>query len=656
MLPIRRVVLYKHGVGYFQREGEVEGDAVVELHFRADEMNDVLKSLTTIDLDGGVVTSLGYEAQRSVDEQLRDVAVGLPPVDVLTGLLGELKGAELEVLAGARAVRGALVGVERLPRAEGQAVVSAPHAVLLVAGAGLESFDLRDVRALRLLDETLQRDLAHLLGVLAGSKRKDRKRLSIVARGAGRRRLVAGYLLEAPVWKTSYRILLEKDERPLVQGWAIVDNTQEEDWEEVSLTLTAGLPVSFVHDLYTPRHQKRPVVEVRREAAYAPPQVEAGMSPAAAEADLSMDVEEPLAALAAPAPRAAAAPAPRPSMKAAAVARTAAVATRTAEAADLFEYEVRHPVTVRRHQSALVPILQERFDGRRVVLYNPEVRERNPMSAVELENSTGLTLEGGPVTVFEDGRYVGEAMLDTMKAGEERFLPFSVDLGVVVVRETDERQDRVHRFLIVDGAVQWQQWTVRRSVYLVDNRGQRPAVMLLDHRPAWGHELVDTPEPAERTESFHRFRVELPAGRTTRFAVSERRLQEQRLEMHQVDAARIASFVDARWLDEAAAAALRALRGTLEQAWALGREAQALDAEVARTVKDQDRLRQNLAALGSRPEEAALRERYVGKLASDEDRLAQAQRTLDELRARKAALDAQAAAAAQALRYDRTVS
>jgi hypothetical protein len=343
-------------------------------------------------------------------------------------------------------------------------------------------------------------------------------------------------------------------------------------------------------------------------------------------------------------------------MKAAAVARTAAVATRTAEVADLFEYEVRNPVTVRRHQSALVPILQERLDGRRVVLYNPEVRERNPMSAVELENSTGLTLEGGPVTVFEDGRYVGEAMLETTKAGEKRFLPFSVDLGVVVVREADERQDRVHRFLIVDGAVQWQQWTVRRSVYLLDNRGKRPAVMLLDHRPAWGHELVDTPEPAERTESFHRFRVELPAGRTTRFVVSERRLQEQRLEMHQVDAARIASFVDARWLDEATAAALRALRGTLEQAWALGREIQTLEAEVARTVKDQERLRQNLAALGSRPEEAALRERYVGKLASDEDRLAQAQRHLDDLRARKAALEGEAAAAAQALRYDRAVS
>lgn len=651
MLPIRRVVLYKHGVGYFQREGEVDGDAVVELHFRAGEMNDVLKSLTTLDLDGGLVASVSYESQKPVDKQLEDVAVSLPAQDVLSGLLSEIKGAELELSFGARSVRGALTGVERLPRAEGHVLVSAPHAVLLVEGESLQAFDLREVKAVRLLDESLRKDLQHLLDVLVGGKRKDLKRLSLFTKGTGRRRIVAGYLVEAPVWKTSYRVLLEEEEKPLIQGWAIVDNTQEEDWEDVTLTLTAGLPISFVHDLYTPRYQKRPVVEVRQEAAYAPPQVEAAVG-AEAEFELGMALEEEAPAYA-PAP--AAAP-PPPRMRAAAVAASASVTTRTVEVGDLFQYEIRNPVTVKRNQSALVPILQERFEGSRVALYNPEVREKNPMSAIRFRNTTGLTLEGGPVTVFEEGRYVGEAMLDTIKAGEERLVPYSVDLGMVVLRDQGEGQERVHRIVIADGGIQLQRWSVLRATYTVDNRGTKPTLLFLDHRFARGHELVDTPEPAERTESFHRFRLEVPAGRPVKLVVSERRLDAQRLEVQQVDLPRIAAFVTARWLDEATAAALRAVRQKLEQSWAVNREMQPLEWEQKRIVHNQERLRQNLGSLGQRPEEAALRERYVAQLAADEDQLAQLQAKLDELRRQKEALEAEAVAEAKALRYERDLA
>lgn len=643
MLPIRKVVLYKHGVGYFEREGSVEGDASVELSFRAGEMNDVLKSLIALDLDGGLVASVSYQAQEPLEQLLRDVGVSVPAEDVLTGLLAEVKGAAVELTIGSRTVSGAVAGVQGLPRAEGETAIVVPHVVLLVGNESLQAFDLREVKAVRLLDEALRRDLQHVLDVLLGSKRKDLKRVAIQARGQGRRRVVAAYLVETPVWKTSYRVLLEKDQKPMVQGWAIVDNTQEEDWTDVSLTLTAGLPVSFVHDLYSPRRQRRPVLEVRREEAYAPPELEASFGPPAEPVPATTAAPRRLRAkaMAAPAMMAGMAAPPPPPMMAEAMADSAPVATRTVEAGDLFQYEIRNPVTVRRHESALVPILVERFDGERAAVYNPEVRLKNPLSAIRFRNTTGLTLEGGPVTVLEDGRYVGEAMLDTMKAGEERLVPYSVDLGVVVARQVEQGTGEACELVIGGGTLELRRYRVRRTAYVFDNRNERKVAVYLDHRFEPGAELVDTPEPAERTESFLRFRVELEDKRSRRFVVSERTLVAERHEVRRLTARERAHFAAAGWLDEATAAALSALEEKALSIDSLARELEAREAEKAALVADQARLGQNLKALGASSAEAALRERYVARLGESEDRLGQLQLEAQELRARREALEAE---------------
>lgn len=661
MLPIRKVVLYKHGVGYFEREGSVEGDASVELSFRAGEMNDVLKSLIALDLDGGLVASVSYQAQEPLEQLLRDVGVSVPAEDVLTGLLAEVKGAAVELTVGSRTVTGAVAGVQGLPRAEGETAIVVPHVVLLAGNESLQPFDLREVKAVRLLDEALRRDLQHVLDVLLGSKRKDLKRVAIQARGQGRRRMVAAYLVETPVWKTSYRVLLEKDKQPLVQGWAIVDNTQEEDWTDVSLTLTAGLPVSFVHDLYTPRRQRRPVLEVRREEAYAPPELEASFEPSPEPAPVAASAGHRrlrAKAMAAPAMAMMAgmpAPPPPPALSEA-MADSAPVATRTVEAGDLFQYEIRNPVTVRRHESALVPILLERFDGERAAVYNPEVRQKNPLSAIRFKNTTGLTLEGGPVTVLEDGRYVGEAMLDTMKAGEERLVPYSVDLGVVVTRQVEQGTGEACELLIGGGVLELRRYRVRRTAYVFDNRNPRPLAVYLDHRFEPGAELVDTPEPAERTESFLRFRVELEDRRSRRFVVSERALVAERHEVRRLTARDRAHFAAAGWLDEATATALSALEEKAQRIDSLARELEAREAEKAALVADQARLGQNLQALGASSAEAALRERYVARLGESEDRLGQIQREAQELRARREALEAELERDLAGLRSRRTLA
>jgi len=618
MLPIKKVVLYKHGIGYFERQGEVEGDATVDLRFRASEMNDVLKSLTLLDLGGGLISSVNYESTLPLEKKLEEIAVQLPDENTLTGLLSQLKGAPIQVEVGSRKVEGVLTGIETVTRQEGLATVTANRLVVLIEGQSLQSFDLLEVKSVTLLSEGLRKDLSYLLDTLISAKKKDLKRLTILARGRGFRSLFASYTVEAPVWKTSYRLLLSA-QQPLLQGWAMVDNTQDEDWSEVCLVLVAGLPISFIHDLYSPRYARRPVVKVSEESAYAPPVLESGAHPC-------MDMESeamPLAPMAV---------SPAPAQKSFFLSKAAPVScemfeqsipvqTRTAEIGDLFQYEIKNPVTVKRGQSALVPIVQQRVDGKRVGIYNPEIREKNPMSAVFLKNSTGMTLEGGPVAVLEESNYVGEAMLATLRTGEERVVPYSVELGVTVVLDHASNLRDIHQTVIVNGVLRFFRYRVETKTYLIDNRTDRTLDLFLEHRFRPGWELFDTCKPAEITDHFYRFRFDVPARKTMKFTVCERGDELQEFGLGSVGVDQIEVWRTGRIIDEKTSKELTALAELNSKIAEIDRRIREIDQEVKDLFQDQERLRQNLQAIGKTQEEQTLRERYVRELADGEDRI-----------------------------------
>src|SRR5262245_36012471 len=278
-LPITRVVLYKHGVGYFEREGPVEGDAALALTFRQAEVSDVLKSLTVLDLDGGHIASVSYDSTKPLEQLLADVALAIPDQGSLVGLLPQLKGARVALHTGvAEPVEGSLLGVDTTDRQTGEGVVKVVLVSVLDDSGSVRSFDLHHLASLQLLDAALRRDLEYYLRTQLSAKKKDARTFTFFAQGPGRRTVRVSYTLEAPVWKATYRILLgEEGKPPLIQGWAVVDNTQDEDWEGVQLSLIAGLPVSFVHDLYTPRYIRRPEVRVEETTGVLPPEVEEGI-------------------------------------------------------------------------------------------------------------------------------------------------------------------------------------------------------------------------------------------------------------------------------------------------------------------------------------------------------------------------------------------
>jgi hypothetical protein len=518
-----------------------------------------------------------------------------------------------------------------------------------VKGESLQSFDLLEVKSLTFLEEGLRKDLQHLLDILISGKKKDLKRLTIFGRGSGKRQMLASYTVETPVWKTSYRVLLGP-KKPMVQGWALVDNTQDEDWENVSLTLVAGLPISFVHDLYSPRYKRRPVVRVQEEESYAPPVMEAPVAPCEEAAELEDAM--PCKSMAAGAPARMRGHVAAMADRLEARRDSVQVQTRTVEVGDLFQYEIKNPVSVRRGESALVPILQSDFDGKRVAVYNPAVREKNPMSAILFKNTTGMTLEGGPLTVIEDETYVGESMLDTMKPDEERLVPFSVELGCAVTVDHKSELRDAHYACLSKGHLHLQRFRINRKIYVIQNKTDRKIDLFVDHEFIRGWDLVDTEKPVERTENHYRFRMEAPPKKTVKFVVSEKGDESETHEIRSVSRDQLGVWLESQYIDKKTLDALRGLIELNEKALERRQKIENRDREIKEIFQNQERLRKNLQSLGNSQDERGLRERYAGELAKEEDRLRDFREEIQGLREELEKLEKELAARAGRLSYE----
>lgn len=627
MMPIRRVVLYKHGVGYFEREGPVEGEATLALTFKQAEVSDVLKSLTVLDLDGGHVSSVSYDSTKPLEQLLAEVSLSIPDQGSLVNLLPQVKGARVALHSGvAEPVEGIVLGIDGTERQTGDGVVHIVLLSILTDKGDVRQYDLHALAAVQILDPVLRRDLDYYLKTQLSSKKKDARTFTFFAQGAGKRTVRISYTLEAPVWKATYRILLgEKDRPAMIQGWAVVDNTQDEDWENVTLSLIAGLPVSFIHDLYTPRFIRRPEVRVQETTGVLPPEMEEG---------ILMDA---IYGEAIPAGGAAAAPAPTAyareagkllagegqsirAMKSAVSSTPSQVRER--KIGDLFEYEIEHPVTIRRNQSALVPIVLKGFEGRPVLLYNKQNRPDNPMRCVEFKNTTGLTLEGGPVTVLEETRYVGEAMLDTLKPDEERLVPYAVELSVHVLDNVESTNDKINRIVIRRGQMLAYYVQVRQTTYHLHNKSPREQTVYLEH-PRGGNEwkLFASADPREITENYWRFRFNIAAKEVTNFVVRQRQTLQQTFSLADVSSPQLALWLEQKYLDAKTEKTLRQVMEMRQEAATIEAALANLEKERGAIHNEQKRIRENLQALGDRATEKDLRERFVKTLNSQEDRL-----------------------------------
>jgi len=283
-LPIKRVVLYKNGIGYFEHLGRVRDNQDVTVSFTSGQLNDVLKSLTVLDLNGGRITGVAYGSAAPVERQLGDLRIPTGDKTSLAEFLGALRGARLEVRNGSTVITGRLLSVERKTRISGGTTLEVDYLSLITDSGELHTTEISPAFSVRLLERGLAGKVEHFLDLVSSAREPDLRKMVISTAGSGARDLFVSYISEAPVWKTTYRIVLNSKAgaKPLLQGWAIVDNTVGQDWENVDLSLVAGAPQSFIQNLSQPYYTQRPVIPLPEAMSTAPQTYESTLIPGGA--------------------------------------------------------------------------------------------------------------------------------------------------------------------------------------------------------------------------------------------------------------------------------------------------------------------------------------------------------------------------------------
>ncbi len=277
-LPVKRVILYKNGVGYFEHSGRVRDSETVNIDFTTAQLNDALKSLTVLDLGKGRITGVTYNSIDPLNKRLGTLRLPLGEETTTAQFLQAMRGARIEVRSGTTAASGRLLSVEQreLPGKD-QQKITVDELSLVSDGGEVRKFDLTPATNVRIVEKDLNEEVGRYLHLLASTRDQDVRRLSISTAGTGERELQVSYISEVPIWKSTYRIVVPKDGKPLLQGWAVVDNSVGEDWNNVELSLVAGAPQSFVQELSQPYYTRRPVVPLPENAMITPQTHEAAL-------------------------------------------------------------------------------------------------------------------------------------------------------------------------------------------------------------------------------------------------------------------------------------------------------------------------------------------------------------------------------------------
>lgn len=647
-MDITDIALFTSGVGYFCRGATVDGNASVTLSFRAEQINDILKSLVVQDRDGGRVGIVSYASQDPISKTLESFGVDITGKPSLADLLSQLRGEPVRV-KGLRQLEGVILGIER--HAEKTDVGLIEHQYLnLLTTEGLQRVDLASLQNIELTNEKVRGELAQALAVLAAAHDADKKNVTLEFRGRGQRRVQAAYLLETPVWKTSYRLVLSDDEAPLLQGWALVDNPTEEDWENVRLSLVAGRPISFVMDLYTPLYNPRPEEELELHAALRPPEHEGGF---AAERRVARMERKELdrgrrGGRGGRAPQAAMAD----ELYSGGVDSNAAVLGERAfssnmelaresfapvasggETGELFQYTIETPVSIARRHAAMLPIVQEDVAAEKVSIYNRDIHGKHPTNAIELTNETSLHLMAGPITLFDGNAYAGDAKLPDLRPNEKRLLSYALDLGLEVMTEPDALPKEVVSISIKKGVLHYEEKYVFKTKYIVKNKTDDNRTLLIELPSGDALDLVKPEEPYEKTPGLYRLKYEVPADTTESYDVEMQRIKQEVFGLRGGDVGQIEFFLRTNVATPEQQRALEhviALRTEYDRAV---RRKNETENAIKRAYEEQERIRRNLSTL---PRQSEQYDRQLEKFGDVETEIENLRAQLEEHQKREA--------------------
>jgi len=732
-LPGLRVVLDKNGVGYFEHLGHVRGSQDVHIDFTSAQLNDVLKSLTVLDLSGGRITGVDYNSEAPLARRLATLRLALGEKPTVAEFLGALRGARLEVRSGAApALVGKLLSVERKTRMSANGTVQVDEISLITDSGEVRTAESTPATSVRVSDKDMQIEIGRYLSLIASARDQDVRRMTISTTGTGERNLYVSYISEVPLWKTTYRIVLptKTEKKPLLQGWAIVDNTVGEDWNDVELSLVAGAPQSFIQQLSQPYYGRRPVVPLPESVELTPQTHAATLEQGtgqlngtvtdpsgAAVADATVrvldqnnqvvvegatdddgqyafvdlpagnyriEVESPgfqklaltnvqtqagsntlngqlrvgsvaesievsagamtghnfttkgkLASGMGGGTGGGAFRAGGPAMPPApplvsefnrlelyARAQRGEPVAKGEELGDLFEYKLKERVTIRKNQSALVPILQTDLAAEKVSLWSESLGMARPLRALWVNNASALTLDSGSFSVLDENTFAGEGLMDAVKPGERRLLSYATDLGVVVDTKLESEQQRVTHVRINRGVMITTSEMREKKTYTVRNEDTAARTLVIEHPARTEWKLAENaPKPDEKAAGLYRFRFSVGSKKTEKLLVNETRPLFTQYALNVVTDDQIGMFLAQKSINPEIEKALRGIVAQKNVVADFSTKLGALQKTIDQIFTDQGRLRENMKALKGSAEEKALLQRYTKQLDDEETQL-----------------------------------
>jgi hypothetical protein len=550
-LELKRVMLSAGGVGYFEYEAQVEGDATLPLSVRLDQVDDVLKSIVVYD-DTGEVGAIRLPGREPLSQVFRDLPFSQAALQSPVALLNSLTGAGVSV-TGQRQIEGRLVRAvpEQASLPNGGGVLTR-YRVSVMTPAGLQTFVFEEAESIVFTDPLLNTQIETALAAISEYRVSERRTLKVDSRGKGRRTIRVGYVVASPLWKATYRLTMDEGtpKKSRLQGWAVIENMSGGDWDNIELTIVSGRPVAFRQALYSVYYAHRPEVPVeilgrvlpkadtgtvaideltrsagdfedafrtRQRADVGSEEMEKGVKlgedkqlyvRGGRSGEVRMDMD---------------APAPASPVR--------LVAAASKEAATQVTFRVPEAISVESGQSVLVPIIDRNVPSRRVGVYQEFVHDRNPLSSVRLDNDGETGLPAGVITLYENGTegttFVGDAQLSTLPMGEERLVSFALDQKTTIDREVESEQSIVEG-RIVDGTLQLTYEEEQTTVYRIKVPANEKRDLIIEHPRRQGWKIVEPdPEKVELTDTRYRISRQVGAGKQVNLKV---RMTKSRLE------------------------------------------------------------------------------------------------------------------------------
>jgi len=618
-LPLKKVTLYSSGVACYEHEGRLSGSGNAEFLFTAAQINDVLKSLVITDPAAKTV-SVEYQSEDTLRKTLESLKVNPSAAPTLYDLLKSQKGAELEVFAPHK-ITGKIISADKnLSRENGDG-----FSLSLAANDGIHVIPFSDIQTFKFVDEKRNEDLNTALDLMLDASAKNRSKLGIRIDAQGGRNVKISYVMEAPVWKASYRLDMGKN-KALFQAWAIVDNSTDSDWNGVKLTLTTGRPVGFRQNLYAPYYTYRPelplaIAQSARAETFASGTETAQYERAAAPQALAnrktmlkeassvynhYDEEaEEAAGIEGEVPSYFAGPNPAGST-----------------AGQMFAFTSAEPVKLGRQKSMMMPLTLSTLPAEKFSVFSsfssiPYGVSVHPKFCIRIENTSGLKLPAGPVTVFDGGEYAGDALLEFLGENEKRLIAYGDDIEVSGTKSESALRN-IESVKIAGGILSVSYRQIQTSTYSVKNTDKKERTVIIEHAKKAGFDLATKAALEETTASKYRFKLKAAGASTAELKIEESRTYGETRKILDMSSESFVSYTTNAEMPEKVKKAFEAIIKEREKVLASQKVLADLQNSQTELVREQERVRKNLEALGT---ESAEGKDFLAKLLKLENEL-----------------------------------